>query len=67
MQYETYCFSALVWWWIVMFFVLGHHSRSHDGSKDFYPQIIFQTVNVDVELPKTDGQGYSYILSIQKF
>ena len=37
------------------------------GSKDFNPQIIFQTVNVDVELPKTDGQGYSYILSIQKF
>ena len=67
MQYETYCFSALVWWWIVMFFLLGHHSRSHDGSKDFNPQIIFQTVNVDVELPKTDGQGYSYILSIQKF
>ena len=31
MQYVTYCFSALIWWWIVMFFVLGHHSRSHDG------------------------------------
>jgi len=50
-----------------MFFVLEHYSRSHDGSKDFNPQIIFQTVNVDVELPKTDGQGYSYIYNIQKF